>query len=168
MNKQTPAEKEYWRRLCLCEKKIFKAAKAVGLSNEEVMEDFSGCGISVDTEVPAGGKVIVIMMTGHPPRLSKYMTLSVHGVVWLEINQRVKISGGGLGESEQKFLPDNISLVWLKKAITKASDVVRNICTVQNMERLRKEALTKRRREIKEDKIIPSGQNTYLDLNEKK
>ena len=167
MDKQTPAEKEYWRRLRLCEKKIFKAAEAVGLSNQEVMEDFQGCGLSVDTEVPAGGKVIVIMATGHAPRLPKYVTLEVHGVVWLEINQCVRISGGGLGKSEQKFLPDDISIAWLKKDITKASDAVRVICTAQNMEKLKKEALAKRRQEIKEGKSS-TGQSTYLHLNENK
>jgi hypothetical protein len=156
-------EQEYHRRIHLCERAVLKAAKAAGL-DACVTGEFQGCEVKVDTEVCADGRVIILMGTGYHPRFPKYVTLTVHGVIWRRVNKRVKISGGGLGRSEQKFLPDKISQAWLKKAITQAAQAVRETCTAKNMEKLRKEALAKRRQQLKENWTYARFDYAVLDV----
>ncbi len=162
--KESKAEQEYYRRVRLCERAILKAAKAVGLDGY-VTGEYQGCEVKVDTEVFADGKVVVLMGTGYAPRFPKHVTLTVHGVVWREVNKRVKISGGRLGRSERSFLPDSISQAWLKKAVLKAAQAVRDTCTAQNIEMLEKKARAQRRQEIKESGKFARFQHTTLDVN---
>jgi hypothetical protein len=102
----------------------------------------------VKTEVWADAKV-VLMETGHPPRLPKLVRLVVHGVIWRRVNSKVAISGGGLASSAKRFPPDRISHEWLKKAIGTAADELRKVCTAENIGRLAKKGLAARRAQLK-------------------
>ena len=165
MKRETAADKEYWRRVDLCTKAIFKAAQAVGL-NCYVTGEYQGCEISVKTEVYAEGKVVVLMRTGYPPRLPEYVTLTVHGVIWYSVNRRVTINGSGLGHSEKSFRPDKISVQWLQKSILQAAQAIQTVCSASNMEKLRKDVLAKRRQECKELGVLARYQNTYLFIED--
>jgi hypothetical protein len=161
--RESPAEKEYWRRINVCAKAIRYAARFAGLE-AGVTGEYQGCEMTVPTEVYADAKVVVLMGTGHAPRLPKYITLTVHGVIWQKINGKVSISGGGLGKSQQRFLPDDISYVWLKNAIITAANAVRDTCTEENMDKLRAKALAKRRQDCKERGDLARFGQTHLDV----
>lgn len=147
---KTLVQKENERRIALCERIICKVAKSVNLDGGPTSQ-FQGCVFPVETEIDSNGRVIVLLYVGEHfgLRLSRYVTLTVHGVVWRDINRRVRISGGGIESSTKKFLPGRISLSWIKEAMLRAGNGVKEICTVENMKKLQKEALAMRRLQIK-------------------
>lgn len=136
------------QRIDLCSKAVEKATKKLKL-DWGFAENYQGIEIKVDTEV-GYGLVIVLMDTGHGPRFPKFVTLTVHGYVDYDVNKNVNISGGGIGRTKNKFLPDGISVKWLQEALSSTAKTVKSICTAKNMVRLKKEALALRRREINE------------------
>ncbi|HBC45049.1 MAG: hypothetical protein UX08_C0010G0007 [Candidatus Collierbacteria bacterium GW2011_GWB1_45_35] len=152
---------EYDRRIKLCANAVEKATKKLRLG-WGFAEDYQGIEIKVDTEV-GYGMVIVLMDTGHGPRFPKFITLTVHGYVDYGVNKNVRIGGGGLLRSRNKFLPDQISEKWLKIAISNSAKAVQAICTAANMAKLKKEALAKRRLEIKSSQLARHKQ-TILNV----
>jgi hypothetical protein len=162
VNKEkSSAKKEYLRRVRICENAIFRAAKCVGFE-ASVSSEYQGCGMPIKTEVYAEGEVIVLVTTGCGPRLPKYVSLTVHGVIWHRVNSRVYLSGHGLGTSTKDFLPNKISTAWLKTAILNAANVVREKCTAKNIALLREQALARRRQMVREGNRML---NTYFDVN---
>lgn len=165
MKTETAAHKEYMRRLTLCTNAIYSAATQIGMIGGIAAENFQGVELRVHTEAPATAEVIVIMITGHGPRFPKNVTLEVHGYIEKEVNRRVRICAGGLASSKARFLPENISIAWLKEAIAKAEDAVRKAGTAENMERLRKKALAKRRSEFKSSRATVYTNTWLKDLS---
>ena len=149
---------EYDRRIDLCGKAVAKATEKLGLRCH-FASDYQGIEIRVDTETGIG-KVIILMDTGHGPRFPKYVTLSVHGYVEKYINSKVNICSGGIASSESKFLPDQISTKWLHDAISKTASAIRSICTIENMEKLKVEALALRRQALKNSPLARYGSTT--------
>jgi len=142
---------EYYRRINLCSKAVDRATKRLRL-DWGFAEDYQGIEIKVDTEI-GYGMVIILMDTGHGPRFPKFITLTVHGYVEYDVNKNVSIGGGGLRRSKNKFLPDQISEKWLKMVISNSAKTIQEICTTENMARLKKEALALRRQEVKDSKV---------------
>jgi hypothetical protein len=162
-------EKEYERRIGITTNAIFRAAKMAGFQAEATME-YQGCEIPVFNKTDTDAKVIVLMVMGykgHGPRFPKNITLTVHGTIHREINQKLIISTGGIGAGTKKFLPESISKKWLAESISDVAEKLREICTAENMETIEKEARKSRREKLREDDSL-RNQTTFFNILKKK